>query len=887
MPITEMTDLDKNFIQVLANKGATKEQAFNAWTKWRATQTLPSPLQTDAPGLGTAGAVVTNIMQQKAAGVPTELDKRKEVVETISETSPTVGAVTGQIQRALPGARENERTEAIKDALKEKTGTVTEALPDFLQKGIREARDIRSDRQEEISKIDDSTFLGKMNKADQQFRGFLRDSLFSVGLPLATTAEAGVGAVLDTAADVQLPLGMPTEDGIDFLVSPREIWNQIKKVTPVDIKEEASKKIEEFQKFYDGLDPGLQSALKETGALFRVVGTISGASGVAQKPLTQKIVSGAIKKGDELVEAVTKPVLEGMAQRQISKLESAIEEGIEKGIKPSLTGKKKTITGLNKWKDDARTAVNSIIGRKDALKLADEFGEVVSGSPQTLKQFADAIEQTKASIFKEYDSLAIAAGGSGKTIKLSNVTDELKTIVENKVLNVERPDIVAYAKARIDAYKGVTYAPAEAQEAIKVLNQSLDSFYRNPSFDTASKAYVDSLIANRMRSSLDELVSSLTGSQYQSLKNEYAALKSIEKDVVHRALVDARKNTKGLLDFTDVFSGGEVVSGLLSMNPAMVAKGVAQKGIKDYLKFQNNPNTQIKRVFEKAESVKGLSKPGSSGFKSGGNPPTTDADIKSFKRDASLTGTDKVVQENAIKKYVQNKEKMIDEFLRKNVKIINTDDARREFIDVGYNGSNSKAVHEASSALSKAALKKKLSNSPEEVFTLFAGGSGTGKTSAITKTIPGIEAKSAAILDGNLSSYEKALGLLKQGRDAGKIPRIYYTYRDIIESFEKGVVKRMIENKKEMGRIVPIGVHIKNHKGSLDTIKKVVNNKDATYVLIDNSLGKGNQKLLPLGKLNSIKYEPASVIRKKLESIIDNLHANGTISAEQRRAYFE
>jgi len=574
-------------------------------------------------------------------------------------------------------------------------------------------------------------------------------------------------------------------------------------------------------------------------------------------------------KGIELASTVKqevpkayKVIVDTLNENKLKKIDQAIDVGIEKGIKPSLTGSKKSIHGMEKWKSDARTAVYTIVDYKDTLKLTDEFGEAVMGTPQTLKQFSDAIAQTKKEIFKQYDALAKEAGESAfPYISLGPISNKLDDIINSKVLKTEKPDVVEYAKQRKALYEGVLYTPEEAQEAIKILNQSLDSFYRNPSYDTASKAYVDSLIANNLRKELDNTITSLTGTQYQELKNQYAALSAIEKDVVHRTLVDARKNSKGLLDFTDIFSGGEVVAGLISLNPSLIAKGAVQKGIKGYYSFINNPNTQIKKLFEKAEKAR-------SGFKSGAIPPTT-------------------VEAKSIAKLKANKPQMIDEFLNKQGKYINTDDARKEFIDVGYQGYNSADVHEAASDLAKSSLSKLLESPNKGHFTIFAGGSGTGKTSSIKNIISNLEARSAAILDGNLSSYEKAKALIKQGEKAGKTAQIVYVYRDIVDSFENGVLKRMLSNPEEMRRIVPINIHIQNHIGSLDTIKQIVKNKDASYVLIDNSLGKGAQTLMNTKKLFSIKYASKKDLRTELEKLINNAYAQGKITAKEREAYLQ
>jgi hypothetical protein len=148
-----------------------------------------------------------------------------------------------------------------------------------------------------------------------------------------------------------------------------------------------------------------------------------------------------------------------------------------------------------------------------------------------------------------------------------------------------------------------SYTPSEAQEAIQILNNSLESFYKNPSYETASKAYIDSMIANNLRRELDVGIETLTGEQYQQLKNTYGALSTIERDVARRSAVDARKNIKGLIDFSDIFSGGEVVRGILARDPSMIGMGVTAKGIASWYRWINNPNRIVKNMFRGVEDL--------------------------------------------------------------------------------------------------------------------------------------------------------------------------------------------------------------------------------------------------------------------------------------------
>lgn len=317
--------------------------------------------------------------------------------------------------------------------------------------------------------------------------------------------------------------------------------------------------------------------------------------------------------------------------RLTSEINKAIDRGINKAVRPSVSGKE-TQGQIKLYRSKARTAVREIISNKDNLNLIDENGTKISGLPKTLDQFSQAMEQTKRNIFEDYDTLARVTKDSGIRINLSNIENNLKSVIDSKILKDLSPETIEYANDRInslvekikeiqsesnivDAYgrpfkkteikktgRGY-YTAIETQEAIQLLNQTLKKFYRDPSPDMKGKALVDSMIANNLRKSLDNAVNRATGKSYQTLKNKYGALRSIEKDVNHRAIVDANKNVKGLLDFSDIYTGYHVIRGVISRDPVTTSAGVIARVIKEYQKMKNNPNRIIKNMFEDTEKL--------------------------------------------------------------------------------------------------------------------------------------------------------------------------------------------------------------------------------------------------------------------------------------------
>lgn len=282
----------------------------------------------------------------------------------------------------------------------------------------------------------------------------------------------------------------------------------------------------------------------------------------------------------------------------------AIKKGMNKAIRPSVI-KKSTSGQVGKYFKQAESAIGEIVKNKDNLKLVSDTGAPVEGLPKTLYQFSQAIEQTKRNIFAEYDSLATQSEAAGTIgIDLTKTADKLKPAMNNKVLKDLSPETIKYAEMRAESLKGRgNYTALETQEAIQMLNQTLEQFYRDPSPDMKGRALIDSVIANDLRTQLDSVIQETTGKEYSVLKKKYGDLKAIESDVTKRSIVDARKNNKGLIDFSDILSGSQVITGMMSKDPVSFTAGMGMKGISKYYKWLNDPNQIVKNMFSEVEKL--------------------------------------------------------------------------------------------------------------------------------------------------------------------------------------------------------------------------------------------------------------------------------------------
>jgi hypothetical protein len=342
--------------------------------------------------------------------------------------------------------------------------------------------------------------------------------------------------------------------------------------------------------------------------------TLAGASGAVMKGVGKATKTQALEKAGSFPMTAQASKQVGTAIKssapyrsafpgKAQKLEQTIDIGIRKGIRPSVVGKR-TSSQTARYRNNAQEAVKTIIENKNNLRFVDELGDTVNRLPQNLDEFSQAISQTKSQIYKYYDDLIDRSGQQKGVVDLSNASKKLDAIIDSKALRVQAPEAIAHAQKvqeRLASVGKITVR--EADDLIEGYNNSLQAFYKNPSYDMASKASIDSMIANTLRSSLDDVVSGITGKQFQAIKNKYGALKAIERDVNRRAIVAGRQNVKGLLDFTDIFSAGDVISGITGFNPARIAKGIAQMKIKNIYQKINDPNNIVKRMFDRADRL--------------------------------------------------------------------------------------------------------------------------------------------------------------------------------------------------------------------------------------------------------------------------------------------
>ena len=332
----------------------------------------------------------------------------------------------------------------------------------------------------------------------------------------------------------------------------------------------------------------------------------SGAAAALVQPehAPANIAAGAV--GGTVAGAAAEPLARAISGNTIAGLDKFIKDNFERAIKPSVSGKG-TYSQAQAYATKVGSALNSIIDNRAGLRLLDEHGQPVAPGtlPQSLDQFAQAIDQTKQKIFQQYDAMAKAAGDAPYLVSLAPVVTELRKIAITPAVKDFSPSVANYATAIADRLEARgAYTAEEAQDGIQHINAALKGFYgRDPTRETVANAGVDALMANILRQQLDTTIDRAVGPGYQALRDQYGALRTLEKDVVHRAIVTGRQETGGGLlgRISDVISAEQVIHGILTFNPAGMATGAGMRAWRGFVRYLHSPNRAVKRIFEAAD----------------------------------------------------------------------------------------------------------------------------------------------------------------------------------------------------------------------------------------------------------------------------------------------
>ena len=306
-----------------------------------------------------------------------------------------------------------------------------------------------------------------------------------------------------------------------------------------------------------------------------------------------------------------------LPKSQADNVRKEAEQYINKSIKPTVKWKMNQ-ADYNKFIDDTLDIVDLMDKNKWILQYTDDAWNAVKWQmPTNMRETSEAIWNLKKVLYDQYNEIAKQAGDAGARVNMNKAFQQLDDLSKDISQNIANPQ----TKNIIDTYKDAllqytddagTIAIEDAQKLTQDFNKQLTAFFKNPNMNDVSKnsivAQLNKWTKDAINDSIDDVLDnsikngSSASSQYTQLKSFYGKIKTIEDEISKRALVEARKNAKGLSStILDSLSWWELTSAVLSLDPVKAGKAWVMNLISRYYNYVNNPNTQLNNLFKLVE----------------------------------------------------------------------------------------------------------------------------------------------------------------------------------------------------------------------------------------------------------------------------------------------
>ena len=251
--------------------------------------------------------------------------------------------------------------------------------------------------------------------------------------------------------------------------------------------------------------------------------------------------------------------------------------------------------------DKISSGLVAIHKNKKNLNIGDISGKL----PENLDEGIAAAAQTKEKLLQEYMGARKEAelsgmggfAGEGMTVDMNKIADDLSKSVDNLSTNIANPERVAHAKAEAERLRKYGKIGLEdAENVVKDYNEILNPFYGKPvSKKDAGLLGVDAKAASLIREEIDGIITSATGKQYQSIKNQYGAVVEVERNFVN-SLNKLSKTSK--IPSAASFDTVPILYGAFTGNVPLIASGFTQRGLKILTNRLKDPNLAVKSIFK-------------------------------------------------------------------------------------------------------------------------------------------------------------------------------------------------------------------------------------------------------------------------------------------------
>jgi hypothetical protein len=204
---------------------------------------------------------------------------------------------------------------------------------------------------------------------------------------------------------------------------------------------------------------------------------------------------------------------------------------------------------------------------------------------------------------KIYDTYSRLSQEAGETsvVDLSDVRGQISSALDAPILSIEKNAVKSLLKDFDEVFKDpANVDPKVLERFLESLNSNTaNGLFTGTSDAATSRVYAGT--AKLIRERLDEVITEATGSKYQVLRSQYSSLKSLEDDLVRKFQQDARQIGGGLPEYMAGYASGDLLAGILQMNPAQILKGVAVGTFATLKRKLSNPQRFLQRSFKLLE----------------------------------------------------------------------------------------------------------------------------------------------------------------------------------------------------------------------------------------------------------------------------------------------
>lgn len=279
-------------------------------------------------------------------------------------------------------------------------------------------------------------------------------------------------------------------------------------------------------------------------------------------------------------------------------IQQKANEALNKAI--GIKGKKSAGAFLNESEGTKRIQALKVLNREaQNIDVVNEDGILEKFDPNNAKfgTTVQALSKTKSRVYEQAQQIL---NSSGVVIRpdTSEVTQFLNEVIQSPAYgetskNFARTKLLEISKLGniVDADKYLS------NELSPLIGQALAGRDK-----INAKLAVD--ISQKLRNAIDNGLNTVADApRFRELYSDYSALKSIEDNLVQSAQKAARRAGSGLSDYVDIFAVPEVLTGVITANPTLIATGTGRTLLNQLFKSWKDPQRQLRNAFRLSNKV--------------------------------------------------------------------------------------------------------------------------------------------------------------------------------------------------------------------------------------------------------------------------------------------